>query len=298
MKFSLLIVNYNTESYIEALIYSLLEQTISKSDFEIIISNNVQNNTLDEMISKNNFYDIINIKVLQIDKNVGFGRATNMAAELANGEHLLIINPDVLMTDNDYLSSMYRFILNNPNYGVISNKILNDNDYDVCDYYTYHFSENFGYDNEICWFQGSLMFISIKVFKAVNGFDEDFFMYSEDSDLCYRIKRYGLQLIKNNELSVYHKGGSSEPDHDYDYYLRRYKSTILFMHKHYSKNEFNNFINGLYRREKLLSIRYKVLNAIFPSRYKMAALDHQVMFEILKKTIDNSTEYLYYQDFR
>ena len=82
MKFSLLIVNYNTESYIEALIYSLLEQTISKSDFEIIISNNVQNNTLDEMISKNNFYDIINIKVLQIDKNVGFGRATNMAAEL------------------------------------------------------------------------------------------------------------------------------------------------------------------------------------------------------------------------
>ena len=130
MKFSLLIVNYNTESYIEALIYSLLEQTISKSDFEIIISNNVQNNALEEMISKNNFYDIINIKVLQIDKNVGFGRATNVAAELANGEHLLIINPDVLMTDNNYLSSMYQFIIENQNYGVVSSRILNDDGYE------------------------------------------------------------------------------------------------------------------------------------------------------------------------
>lgn len=293
MKFSLLIVNYNTESYIEALIYSLLKQTIPKSNFEIIISNNVQNKNLEEMISKNSFYDIINIKVIQIDKNIGFGRATNAAAELADGEHLLIINPDVLMTDNNYLSLMYQFIIKNQDYGVISSNILGDNGHDMCEHYNYEFSENFGYKNEICWFQGSLLFIRKNLFKEINGFDDDYFMYCEDVDICYRIKKRGLPLIKNEELSVYHKGGSSEPVREHDFYRRWHKSRILFMHKHYNKNEFNEFINDFYKKEKLLSIRYTILDAIFPNRYKIAAIDHQIMLETVKKTIDSSTEYLY-----
>lgn len=293
MKFSLLIVNYNTESYIEALIHSLLEQTILKSDFEIIISNNVQNKNLEEMISKNSFYDIINIKVIQIDKNIGFGRATNAAAELADGEHLLIINPDVLMTDNNYLSLMYQFIIKNQDYGVISSNILGDNGHDMCEHYNYEFSENFGYKNEICWFSGSLLFIRKNLFKEINGFDDDYFMYCEDVDICYRIKKRGLPLIKNEELSVYHKGGSSEPVREHDFYRRCHKSKILFMHKHYNKNEFNEFINDFYKKEKLLSIRYTILDAIFPNRYKIAAIDHQIMFETLKKTINSSTKYLY-----
>lgn len=294
MKFSLLIVNYNTESYIEALIYSLLEQTISKLDFEIIISNNVQNKTLEEMISKNNFYDVINIKVVQIDENIGFGRATNAAAELANGTHLLIINPDVLMTDNNYLSSMYQFIIRNQDYGVISSKILGDNGFDMCEHYDYEFSESFGYTNEICWFSGSLLFIRKDLFKEIDGFDDDYFMFCEDVDICYRIKKRGLPLIKNEELSVYHKVGASEPVREHDFYRRWCKSRILFMHKHYNNNKFNEFINDLYKRQKFLSIRYTILDAIFPTnRYKMVAIEHQIMFETVKKTIDSSTEYLY-----
>ncbi|AGP48231.1 hypothetical protein PSYCG_03465 [Psychrobacter sp. G] len=294
MKFSLLIVNYNTESYIEALIYSLLEQTISKLDFEIIISNNVQNKNLEEMISKNNFYDVIDIKVVQIDKNIGFGRATNAAAELANGAHLLIINPDVLMTDNNYLSSMYQFIIRNQDYGVISSKILGDSGFDMCEHYDYEFSESFGYTNEICWFSGSLLFIRKDLFKEIDGFDDDYFMFCEDVDICYRIKKQGLPLIKNEELSVYHKVGASEPVREHDFYRRWCKSRILFMHKHYNNNKFNEFINDLYKRQKLLSIRYTILDAIFPTdRYKMVAIEHQIMFETVKKTINSSTEHLY-----
>lgn len=293
MKFSLLIVNYNTESYIEALIYSLLKQTISKSDFEIIISNNVQNKNLEGMISKNNFYDIINIKVVQIDKNIGFGRATNAAAELADGDHLLIINPDVLMTDNNYLSSMYQFIIKNQDYGVISSKILGDNGFDMCEHYSYEFSESFGYTNEICWFSGSLLFIRKDLFKEINGFDDDYFMYCEDVDICYRIKKRGLSLIKNEKLSVYHKGGASEPAKEWNYRRLLHKSRILFMHKHYSNSEFNSFINDLYKRKKLLKVRYTILNFIFPKRYKVAAMDNQSMLETVKKTLDSSTDYLY-----
>lgn len=292
MKFSLLIVNYNTESYIKALLDSLRDQTMSKSDFEIIISNNVQNDKLEEMIKSNGYFDVFNIKLIQMNDNIGFGRATNAAAALANAKHLLIINPDILMTDEQYLSSMYQFILNNPDYGVISSKILNDDGRDGCDYYTYEFSESFGYDNEVCWFEGSLMFIRVEIFKAVNGFDDDFFMYCEDVDLCYRIKKHGLQLIKNNELSVYHKGGSSEPNKDYAFYHRWYKSKILFMHKRYTQNEFNNFIKSLENSLKVKKLRYMALGA-FSKKYKHKVLKTQVMLEIVKKTIDTSASCLY-----
>lgn len=96
MKVSILIVNYNTENYIHDLLVSIIKQTITKEDFEIIISNNVQNNNLTQMIEKNGLDQGLNIKVLQMISNIGFGRAMNEAAKASCAEHLLIINPDVL----------------------------------------------------------------------------------------------------------------------------------------------------------------------------------------------------------
>ena len=292
MKFSLLIVNYNTESYIEALLDSLRVQTMSKSDFEIIISNNVQNKKLKEMVENNGFLDVFNIKIVQMHDNIGFGRATNAAAEIAVAKHLLIINPDILMTDKNYLDLMYGFILSNPNYGAISSKILNDDGRDGCEYYSYEFSENFDYDDEICWFEGSLLFITEALFKKLKGFDDDFFMYCEDEDLCYRIKKQGFPLIKNSELSVYHKGGSSEPNKDYAFYHRWYKSKILFMHKHYTNNQFNSFIENLEGSLRVKKLRYVALG-VFSKKYKHKVLKTQVMLEIVKETIDNSASCLY-----
>lgn len=292
MKFSLLIVNYNTENYIKALLDSLLDQTMSKSDFEIIISNNVQNDKLEEMIESNNFRDVFNIKMVQIHDNIGFGRATNAAAEISIAKHLLIVNPDILMTDKKYLDSMYSFILSNPNYGAISSKILNDNHHDGCEYYSYEFSEDFGYNNEICWFEGSLLFITKGLFEKLEGFDDDFFMYCEDVDLCYRIRKQGFPLIKNSDLSVYHKGGSSEPNKDYAFYHRWYKSKILFMHKHYNANQFDSFIKNLERSLKIKKIRYIALG-IFSKKYKHKVLKNQVMLDIIRETIDSSASCLY-----
>lgn len=291
MKLSLLTVNYNTEKYLEALLKSLKQQTMSFDDFEVIISNNVQNDKLDQMIKENDF-EVLNIKVVNMESNVGFGKATNAAAKEAKGEHLLIINPDILMTDDNYLLSMYEFILETPDYGIISSKILNDEGRDGCDHYSYEFSEKFGFENEICWIEGSLMFIRKDTFNLVGGFDDDFFMYSEDVDLSYRIKKQGLPLIKNEKLSVYHKCGASEPNKDYAFYHRWYKSRILFMHKHYSEQQFNSFLKGLDRKLKLKKIRYNALS-VFSDNYKHKVLRTQVMQDIIKKTMTDSASWLY-----
>jgi len=292
MKFSLLIVNYNTETYIEKLLCSLRDQSIPISDYEIIISNNVKSDKLEKMIVTNGFYDTFNLTILKMPDNLGFGRGMNAAADLATAEHLLIINPDVLLTDQSYLSSMHNFILENPHYGVISSQILNDNGRDSCDHYSYQFSEKFEFDSGISWIEGSLMFVRTNVFTNINGFDPDFFMYCEDVDLCYRIRKKGLELIKNNTLSVYHKGGSSEPYKDYEFYHRWYKSQILFMHKHYNKEQFEEFIKKLSKKFKMKKSRYRVLG-IFSKSYKHKVLKTQVMLDIVGKTINESAGWLY-----
>ncbi|MDN3454638.1 glycosyltransferase family 2 protein [Psychrobacter sp. APC 3350] len=292
MKFSLLIVNYNTESYIEKLLYSLHSQSMPASDYEIIISNNVKNDNLEKMIMNNEFHKTFLLRTLTMPDNLGFGRGMNAAADLAIAEHLLIINPDVLMTDQNYLSSMYDFILEKPNYGVISSQIVNDNGRDGCDHYSYQFHETFGLDSGISWIEGSLMFIRKETFASIDGFDPDFFMYCEDVDLCYRIRKNGLELIKNNSLSVYHKGGSSEPNKDYAFYHRWYKSQILFMHKHYNKEQFDEFIKELSKKFRIKKYRYRALS-IFSKSYKHKVLRTQVMLDVIGKTINESADWLY-----
>ena len=80
IQLSILIVNYNTETFIESLLIDLKEQSIQKNAFEIIIVNNVQNTLLNEVIEKNTKLHDLNIKIISSEKNVGFGRAMNLAA--------------------------------------------------------------------------------------------------------------------------------------------------------------------------------------------------------------------------
>lgn len=293
MKISILIVNYNTEKYIHSLLISIIKQTMSKKDFEIIISNNVQNSILNHMIETNDLNQELNIKILQMISNVGFGRAMNEAAKIACSEHLLIINPDVLLTDISYLDEMLDYLTSNSNYGVITSKAFNDEGEYKNDRYTYEFFDNLGYDNQICWFQGSLLFIKRDVFKELDGFDKDYFMYCEDEDLCYRIKKQGFPLLKNNQLNFYHKGGSSEPNQDYNFYYRHFRSMLLFMHKHKEGQFFNRFVKELNQKNIKRVKRYAVLGK-FSHKYRIRGLKAQVMHDITHKILKNSAKCLYF----
>ncbi|WP_201584158.1 glycosyltransferase family 2 protein [Psychrobacter jeotgali] len=292
MIFSLLIVNYNTEYYIEKLLNSILTQSMAESDFEIIISNNVQNDKLDQMLAKNHFFERLNIRLVPLSQNIGFGRGTNAAAQQAQAEHLLIINPDIILTDNDYLQAMWQFIQAHPDYGVISSQVLDDDGHDGSAYSRFEFTETFGFENQICWFEGSLMFIQKSVFEDIGGFDDDFFMYSEDVDLCYRIKKQGLALIKNNSMSVYHKGGASEPYRDYGFYNRWYKSKLLFMHKHYDQEQFAKFIDDLSKKQRIKRLRYRTLGLASP-HYRQKIVQPQAMLDIISDIKSSSAKCLY-----
>lgn len=296
MQLSILIVNYNTESYIEKLLLDLKKQSLLADGYEIIITNNVQNNLLEMIIKNNCKLNSLNIQIIQSDINLGFGRAMNLAATYAKGKHLLIANPDLRMMQNDYLSSLIHHAESNPEYGLIATQLINDDKKDKSEGYTFEFDETFGYKDKIAWFSGALLLIRKQVMQQIKGFDPDFFMYCEDEDLCLRIKKIGLELIKINSLKIYHKGGSSEPHRDYDYFCRLYRSQILFAYKHFTSGQFNQLIKNINKTSIWKSELYKVLMIIMPTkRHKFQFAQWSAMRDVSNKTLKESVDWLYFK---
>lgn len=290
---SILIVNYNTEKFIVELLQSLKSQTLPTSRFEIIIINNIKNEVLNNMILHYDFFSFFNLKIYDSGDNIGFGRAMNLAFSYSFGKHILLMNPDIKMIQNYYLENLLKFAKDSDNYGAISTKVINDAGIDTSTYYSYEFGQNLGFENEICWFQGSLMLIRREVYQKIGGFDGDFFMYCEDVDLCLRIKKQGLELLKNKNLEVYHFGGASEPIHDYNYYHRYFKSQLLFANKHYENDVFSELVLSLLRKSQKRLIFYHFLK-IFSKRYQKHHIKNQVMYDICKRIHHQGADWLVY----
>ena len=295
MRLSILIVNYNTETYIEKLLVDLKEQSLSSNDYEIIITNNVQNEKLRSTLQNNSEIQSLNIKIVDSERNLGFGRAMNLAAQHAQGNELLIANPDLRMLSKDYLENLLKNAKAQAKYGVITTQVLNDDNKDTSEYQYYEFKNNLGYENQTNWFCGALLLIKKEIFEKISGFDPDFFMYCEDEDLCLRLKQIDLPLIKIEELSIYHKGGSSEPLKDYAFYHRWFKSKILFAYKHYTSNDFNKILNDLEKQSVKKAKLYNALKFTGSAKYKSRYDKWSAMKDCIQKTRNESADWLYFK---
>lgn len=296
MKLSILIVNYNTEQYILNFLEDLIKQSLDTNIYEIIITNNVNNNRLTNIISTITNSTQLNIHIVQSEKNVGFGRAMNLAAKNAQGDHLLIANPDLRMLQADYLEKLIDHAESNLKYGLITTQLINDDGDDKSEFYDFEFHKTFGFKDKIAWFSGALLLIQKETMQTINGFDPDFFMYCEDEDLCLRVKKLGLKLIKMNELKIYHKGGSSEPLQNYDYFYRWYRSQLLFAKKHFDSNQFKQLLNQLSKKSNWKAPFYKILSIILPTaRHKFQFAQWSAMKDVTNRTLNESTEWLYFK---
>lgn len=295
MKISILLVNYNTEQFIANFLADLVQQTLTVNDYEIIITNNVQNDVLETLLNQASLREKLNITIVSSKQNIGFGRAMNLAASHAQGEHLLIANPDLRMLQTDYLEKLLDHA-QSQSYGVMTTQLINDLNEDKSEFHTFEFHETFGWDNQVNWFSGALLMIPQKVYQTLGGFDPDFFMYCEDEDLCLRIKKSGYALVKLDDLKIYHQGGSSEPSQNYDFFYRWYRSQILFAYKHFSQDKFQNLLKQLALKSRIKVIFYKWLFALFPTaRHRFQYAQWSAMHDVVHKTLDTSTEWLFFR---
>ena len=212
--FSVLIVVFN-----ESL--EIIERNIKNNSFKSVEYIIINNSTDDEYKSKLiNWYEKnLNsgekgrVKIIEADYNGGYTRGNNLGFSYSNGKYLLIINPDVEI-GNKFLSNAYKIIRkhswclfypkqvnnfkeNRIRTGLILSEFHSLLDYvKIVDFNKINDSVIPGY-YEAFYCQGGCFFIKRSLFKKLRGFDENFFIYSEEADLCCRAKK------KFNITSIY-----------------------------------------------------------------------------------------------
>ncbi|HSL88361.1 MAG TPA: glycosyltransferase family 2 protein, partial [Ignavibacteriaceae bacterium] len=210
--FSVIIVNHNLTNNIIESVKSVLS-FISENEYEIIIVDN--NSSQGEKKSLTNALgNNTHVKISFLDSNKGFGYGNNFGIAKASGDILFLLNPDTLITSNifkDVKEMIERF----PEISVLGPKIYNENKIQEKSigifpnlfleflnifflnkifekrYFNKKVKENEAEFLEVDWVTGSAIFIRKSIFESIGGFDTNFFMYSEEIDLCKRIKDTG-----------------------------------------------------------------------------------------------------------
>ncbi|MCA0132048.1 glycosyltransferase family 2 protein [Winogradskyella alexanderae] len=257
MKLSVIILNYNVRYFLELCLKSV-ERAISNLDGEIIV---VDNNSTDgscEMV-KSLFPKVI---LIENKENCGFAKGNNIGVNKAKGEYLCILNPDTVVSE-DTFEKIIEFYDVKPNAGIVgchlidgTGSFLPESKRNIptptvalkkmlgCSksYYANHINENEIGIADI--FVGAFMFLKTSIYRETGGFDEDYFMYGEDIDLSYRIKKAGYQNYYFGETSVIHFKGESTLK-DTIYAKRFFGAMQIFYKKHFKRNLVFDTIVGI-----------------------------------------------------
>jgi len=257
MHLSIIIVSYNTRELTEQTLNSIYRHK-HNLDYEVIVVDNGSTDGSIDMITKE-FPQVI---LIQNKENLGFSKANNVGIKRSRGKYILLLNSDTIIME-DTLKTMFEFMENNPTVGVSGCKVvLPDGRLDkACkrgfptpqnalynalklDKLFPH-SKRFGQYNltyldedetyEVDCLVGAFMMVRRDTIEQVGFLDEDFFMYGEDIDWCYRIKRAGWKVVYYpNTKIIHYKGGSSKKKNAkliYEFHRAMY----LFYKKHYKE---------------------------------------------------------------
>ncbi|KAB8155402.1 glycosyltransferase [Kordia sp. TARA_039_SRF] len=248
MKLSVVILNYNVRYFLEACIRSV-EAAVAGMNAEIIV---VDNNSPDDScdMMRNTFP---NIQLIANNENVGFAKANNQAVKVAKGEYVCILNPDTIVAE-DTFTQLLKFAESTENVGSIGCKLIDGSGAflpeskrniptPMVSVKKIIGSKTSGYysnlnENEIGKVDilvGAFMLMKKSVYDQVGGFDEDYFMYGEDIDLSYKIKKAGFQNYYYGKTTVIHYKGESTLK-DKTYAKRFYGAMQLFYKKHFKRN--------------------------------------------------------------
>jgi O-antigen biosynthesis protein len=256
MDVSVVIVSYNVSSFLDQALITLA-RAIGGLEAEVFV---VDNDSADDSVAMvRDRHPWVNL--IESGGNIGFARANNLALAHALGRYVLLLNPDTVVRP-DTLSTMVRFLDTHPESGAAGCKVLNpDGTLQLAcrrgfptpgaAFYKliglsglFPRSRTFGAYNltyldpdetaEVDALSGSFMMIRREALDQVGFLDEDFFMYGEDLDLCYRIKNAGWKINYVPDTEIIHFKGESTrtvPTHKSirDFYI----AMRIFVDKHH-----------------------------------------------------------------
>ncbi len=253
---SIIIVNYNVKVFLQNLLDSILKAS-KEIQTEIIIVDNASDDGSVEFLKEN----YPSVKLIVNSTNLGFGKANNIALREAKGKFILLLNPDTIVAEDTFIK-MINFFNENSEAGLAGCKILNpDGTLQLpcrrsfpgpwtsftkvtglstlfpksrifARYNLTYLDENQTY--EVDAISGSFMMMRKEVYEKIGGFDEQFFMYGEDLDLCYRIQKAGFKVYYVHSTQIIHYKGESTKRSSIDETKVFYQAMHLFVKKHLS----------------------------------------------------------------
>lgn len=256
MKISVITVNYNSKDYLEKMLLSfqknILASPKNNHQFEFIIINN------DTTPLELPVYEKIIPRLIQSNHNLGYGAANNLAEKMTTGQMIFFINPDTQFVDSSFLD-MINYISNNDEVGAIGPKLVlaggNRPQPWTCGKKTgllnIFFRNTIGkpwnkqQTAKVDWLSGTALLVRKKDFEKVGRFDEKFFMYYEDQDLCLKIKNLGKIIVfYPSSIIIHHNGKSWDKKTEQKKYY--YQSQDYFFKKHH----------GIFKTKLLQLFRY------------------------------------------
>lgn len=229
---SIIIVNYNTADLLIRCVESIQEQEYRP--FEILV---VDNASQDDSVAQ--LQSFPELTLIANQENVGFAKANNQALRLARGEYIHFLNPDTEVQPGT-LATMVEFMTAHPQVGLAGSRLLfpdgaQQSSVEMRYPGARHAAQELaGLPGEIAWLLGASLIGRGEVIRALGGFDERFFLYGEDIDLCLAVRKQGWELGFIPEAVVIHWEGQSERGTlPIAVWQKKLAAELVFYKKHY-----------------------------------------------------------------
>lgn len=253
-KLSIVIVSYNVKEFVSNCLKSIFESKF-ESDYEVIVIDNASKDDSVEMILEK----FPQVKLIPNKENYGFARACNLGLKIAQGEYIFLLNPDTRINPLT-LERIVEFMQENPEVGIGGCYVYNPDGSFQESFYrfptffntlgrmfslfrmlprnglTQSFFWSYPHDNvpqNVDRVLGGAMVIRKKALEDTGQMDENYFLYGEDMDVCYRMKQKGWEISPIPGTKVVHFQGESSKQNLEKVIFLRFKNEFVFIKKYY-----------------------------------------------------------------
>ncbi len=232
---SAILVTYNSRSVLEGCLRSLQAQEGIR--MEILVVDNASEDGTADWIGGS----FPEIGLRRNPHNVGFGKACNQGMREARGEVLLFVNPDLRFPEPNAVARLVAALRADRSLGAVGPALYAEGGArqpsTAREYPNQRWTrgELGVLPGDLAALLGACLALRAETAAEIGGFDEDFFLYGEDQDLCLRVRRLGLRLSCLSEVRAFHIGRHSEEGTSpREYWRKKLAGEYLFYRKHYS----------------------------------------------------------------
>ena len=255
---SIIMVNYNTKELTKKAIQAVFDKTEGVEYEIIVVDNDSKDGSVEEL--KKTFQD--KITIIESNENLGFGRANNLGIKQANGKYIFLLNSDTELINNA-IKIFYDYMEQNEQVGVCGGNLYNVNCVPedsyimhrdtISSFFYWRYLElffnaiskftkksrycRFNYSNkikEVGLVVGADMFIRSSVLDESGLFDENIFMYAEDTDLNFRIRKIGYSIMSVPQAKIFHYSSQSS-NNEIKKYSQSLTGTYYVYFKYFGK---------------------------------------------------------------